>query len=138
MELKNGCNSPKDMVSGELLSRILGEEESACRYYGGYCGESNSSSLGRYRTRNSRMESGGNSGGSMNGCTNNDNACSGSCRPDDYGCGNSGRFSGLPLAMVYSVDQEWHELYEDVEALERGTMFKELDLPFYPGCKSCK
>ena len=35
-----------------------------------------------------------------------------------------------PLAMVYSPVQEWRELYDEETGLSRGTMFKELDLPF--------
>lgn len=37
---------------------------------------------------------------------------------------------GYPLAMVYSPVQEWRELYDEETGLSRGTMFKELDLPF--------
>lgn len=35
-----------------------------------------------------------------------------------------------PLAMVYSPIQEWRELYDNETGLTRGTIFKELDLPF--------
>lgn len=35
-----------------------------------------------------------------------------------------------PLAMVYSPIQEWRELYDNETGLSRGTIFKELDLPF--------
>ena len=38
-----------------------------------------------------------------------------------------------PLAMVYSPIQEFHELYSPEKALERGTLFLELDLPFEGG-----
>lgn len=34
------------------------------------------------------------------------------------------------LAMVYSPKQEWGETYEVNVALERGTLFPELDKPF--------
>ena len=37
---------------------------------------------------------------------------------------------GYPLAMVYSPIQEWRELYDNETGLARGTIFKELDLPF--------
>ncbi len=37
---------------------------------------------------------------------------------------------GTPLAMVYAPCQMWRDLYEPALALERGTLFKELDLPF--------
>ena len=38
-----------------------------------------------------------------------------------------------PLASVYSPIQHWRNLYEPEEALEKGTLFKELDLPFVCG-----
>ena len=38
--------------------------------------------------------------------------------------------TGYPLAMVYSPIQEWRELYDNDTGLSRGTIFKELDLPF--------
>ena len=39
--------------------------------------------------------------------------------------------NGNPLAMVYSPYQEWENLYEVESALQRGTIFKCLDFPFY-------
>ena len=41
-----------------------------------------------------------------------------------------------PLASVYSVLQSWNEIYDLDTALKRGTIFKELDLPFYGGACS--
>ena len=41
-----------------------------------------------------------------------------------------GLVGGYPLAMVYSPIQEWRELYDNEMGLSRGTIFKELDLPF--------
>ena len=38
-----------------------------------------------------------------------------------------------PLAMVYSPVQEWRELYDNEAGLARGTVFKELDFPFWGG-----
>lgn len=35
-----------------------------------------------------------------------------------------------PLAMVYSPIQNWRGLYDNETALRRGTLFKELDMPF--------
>lgn len=34
------------------------------------------------------------------------------------------------LAMAYVPSQPWEELYESEEALQRGTIFRQLDLPF--------
>ena len=57
------------------------------------------------------------------------------------GCGSSTPNSrwglkGYPLSMVYSPYQEWSGLYDMQTGLSRGTIFKELDLPF-EGCKGC-
>lgn len=39
------------------------------------------------------------------------------------------------LAMVYSPQQGWQNIYCEGDALTRGTIFAELDKPFYgPGC----
>lgn len=36
----------------------------------------------------------------------------------------------VPLAMAYVPVQKWRMLYEEDVALERGTLFRELDKPF--------
>lgn len=36
----------------------------------------------------------------------------------------------MPIAMAYVPYQQWRNIYEPREALKRGTIFKELDLPF--------
>lgn len=41
--------------------------------------------------------------------------------------------AGLPLAMAYVPWQCWYETYKPAEALHRGTIFPELDLPFLAG-----
>ena len=47
---------------------------------------------------------------------------------------NGYRFGSLPknapLAMAYVPMQRWEKLYEPAAALERGTLFCKLDLPF--------
>lgn len=35
-----------------------------------------------------------------------------------------------PIGMVYAQVQVWGDMYDPCEALKRGTMFRELDLPF--------
>lgn len=42
-----------------------------------------------------------------------------------------------PIAMAYVPWQKWRMLYEPKEALKRGTLFKELDLPF-EAAKECR
>lgn len=39
----------------------------------------------------------------------------------------------MVLAMAYVPAQKWQELYEPNEALHRGTIFRQLDLPFEGG-----
>ena len=42
-----------------------------------------------------------------------------------------------PIGMVYGVEQKFYRLYEPELSLEIGTIFEELNKPFYPtGCKS--
>ena len=50
-----------------------------------------------------------------------------SCTKDN--CGGWG-LENHPLAMVYSPCQAWGGAYTPEIALERGTLFSELDLPF--------
>ena len=41
------------------------------------------------------------------------------------------------VGMVYGVEQKFYRLYEPELSLENGTIFEELNKPFYPtGCKS--
>ncbi len=71
--------------------------------------------------------------------------CDGTLRETDQskdmnGCGRDDDGWGLrshPLAMIYSPLQEFREIYAPDVALQRGTMFTELDLPFegYKGSK---
>ena len=41
-------------------------------------------------------------------------------------------YPGVSLAMVYSPCQAFADLHEPDVGIERGTIFKELDKPFYP------
>lgn len=43
----------------------------------------------------------------------------------------------MPLAMAYVPYQQWRDLYSPNQGFNRGTIFKELDLPFTcaKGCK---
>lgn len=47
------------------------------------------------------------------------------------GSRNTWGLKGYPLASVYAPLQEWRDLYDYETALDRGTLFKELDLPFH-------
>ena len=61
------------------------------------------------------------------------NSCGCGC-----GCNNNSNYSAdfnHTLAMVYSPLQEFQNLYCEEEALTAGTIFRELDKPFYgPKC----
>ena len=39
----------------------------------------------------------------------------------------------VSLAMMYVPYQRFENLYDEEKALQRGTLFEELDLPFYGG-----
>ncbi|WP_295166659.1 MULTISPECIES: spore coat associated protein CotJA [Ruminococcus] len=53
---------------------------------------------------------------------------------NNNGNGSMTRFpKKTPLAMAYVPFQQWGETYGDDEALSRGTLFPELDLPFSKG-----
>lgn len=141
---KNFCCSPRDMADDEIVTRILGENGGKCgcrEESGRAAAESNEQrgcGCGSHReTRNSADSGRGTSAGRGSRC-----GCAREAerreeeRENECGCALDTRLAGSPLAMVYSPDQEWRELYSDDEALNRGTLFKELDKPFYPGCKT--
>lgn len=44
----------------------------------------------------------------------------------------------VSLAMAYVPYQRFEKLYSEEKALERGTLFEELDMPFYGGKKGVK
>lgn len=46
---------------------------------------------------------------------------------------NRDPLEGMPLAMAYVPWQRFCETYAPAEALKRGTIFPELDLPFLGG-----
>ena len=55
------------------------------------------------------------------------------CEKDGCGAGEfdtSWGLKGKPIAMVYSVLQDFDGLYDKEKALTRGTLFEGLDLPF--------
>lgn len=62
------------------------------------------------------------------------------------GCGGDNGFLAgeTPLGMVYSPVQIWRELYDPKTALTQGTLFRELNLEFYPTpcnkkeCTTCR
>ncbi len=54
-------------------------------------------------------------------------------------CINNSCINKYPPAMVYCPDHDFSDLYECDEALEHGTLFRVLDLVFYPTrCNNCR
>ena len=60
-----------------------------------------------------------------NGCDSDTNE-----KPSDSCMGISWGLSGYPLASVYAPLQSFENIYDTETAIKRGTVFKELDLPF--------
>lgn len=52
-------------------------------------------------------------------------------------CKKPGSLSDYALAMVYTPEQEFVEVYDPMTALSRGTMFSELDKPWLGSGGSC-
>ena len=46
--------------------------------------------------------------------------------------------AGAPLAMIYSPEQVWGEIYDPSEALDRGTLFEGLYLPLDVFCAEAR
>ena len=98
------------------------------------CGNSRES---RENSENSRM-SGCGCGNSRESREN-----GGSSRSNGCGCGNSSSdmdndcrnscLRGNSLAMVYSPCQRFENIYDTTEGLCRGTIFRDLDKPFWGG-----
>lgn len=105
-------------------------------------GRVGSGCMGNSCTKNSCMNNnscGSSQCGNMNSCVN--NQCGSMTRRSDFGgrrpliqgqcgCGKMDEICGMPLAMSYVPWQEWGETYELCKALEIGTIFPELNLPF--------
>lgn len=49
--------------------------------------------------------------------------------------GGSAAYNNMPVGMCYVPWQMWGSVYEPCKALERGTMFPDLDKPFLGGCR---
>lgn len=144
MEMKNCCSSPRDNIDNELLARLLDEKEPTADFCQNYPSP-------RIADRSSRCRRGQIHVHPAVSCRNAPNpACaSGNARSEsipenscecgcDDDCAKKNCLSSYPLAMSYTPDQEWRNLFEIEEALCHGTIFRELELPFYPACRSCR
>jgi len=141
------CQTPRERISDEMLLRMLDEEEPSVNFYGSarrieqnhdrrsYCGRTNTVEAKRCNeARNNCIGCTGESRRNLESrpiCTREQRpeprmeSCAENCAANHY-------LTGYPLAMAYVPDQEWRDIYEDEEGLDRGTIFHELDLPFYP------
>lgn len=79
----------------------------------------------------------GHNNGCGNNCNNNRNDMGnvGGSNCNHHNNNNVHNTNTCPLAMVYAVKQEWQNIYDPEIALLNGTVFEELNMPFYKsGC----
>ena len=146
---ENDVRNPRERADGELLRRLLAEEREhhhgcmAVPYRGGGhpsrgCDGSprgcvgigyDGSCRGEIQPRNENALNGDLSHGCHCGHTNACGSVSGEIG-NRYPCGENG-VTERSLAMVYAPIQYWRDAYEPEMALKRGTLFRELDMPFY-------
>ena len=128
MRVKNENFTPRERVNRELLDRMLAEsarEEAMERSPLPYpstipypATPAMACSCREERRCPANYES------QAPSCPKADDATSSTCRTPVY--------PGVSLAMVYSPCQAFTDLYEPEDGIDRGTIFKELDKPFYP------
>ena len=156
MDFQRENNTPLDRIDENMLRRIMREEYGdRNRSHCGSCG-ANDCDYPIYRDRNGDGEHGRRGDERMRPASARPSSNCSVCCPicgSSKGCscrsseGSRDRFypprlENVPLAMVYSPAQEWRNLYEPEIGFERGTIFKELDFPWYPtrcssqGCKN--
>lgn len=134
MKVKNENFTPRERVNRELLDRMLAEsareeayERSPLPHLSGVPYASTSAmSCPCHDQRNNRRqnECRVKSSESREYRNDEDSADTSVCRSPVY--------PGVSLAMVYSPCQAFHDLYDAEVAIDRGTIFKELDKPFMP------
>ena len=123
MEYRKFSNTPRERIDDDMLERILNEEDLPCCSYGDsmrQAAKRNGCGCGTGERRVMPRQE-------MIPPADDNEIC-----PD--GCGKKNCLSGYPLAMAYTPDQIWQNLYCDEDALSHGTMFTELYKPFYHGC----
>lgn len=118
MDQQRDCGSPLDRIDESVLRMMLGGDP----------GET-AGTTGTSRRSGGTRGSGVQSAERGFGCDSRGTAGATFALPDLY---------GTPLAMVYSPVQRFENLYDPEEGLAAGTIFRDLDFPFYPaGCSSC-
>ncbi len=133
-----GCGNMRDNQDKNVCMR---DSDNMCRVHGdtdarkhrdhvmqGGCTGENDMKGGCIRDNNMR-----------NSCRR-DKDMSGRCKMDKDMCnrrGNLNDMDGFALAMAYVPWQQWGEIYPLNTGLQRGTIFPELDKPFFKG-RCCK
>ncbi len=135
MYMEHDARLPHEVAEGELLCHLLEREA-----LGGSCAGPVSKGGRRGCTGDLRPQSDRRDGmaraegmqnGGVNGC-----GCDGGDSMSEgqignpYPCGENG-VEGRSLAMVYAPVQVWQNTYDPQMGLSRGTLFRELDMPFY-------
>ena len=135
MEMKNCCSSPRDRIDDELLENLLNEKEEFFGHSVEYSSRRNNTGRCRKCQINVNPAISSQQARPKNYDDKPDTECG--CDKNEE-CAKKNCLSGYPIAMSYTPDQEWKDLFEIEEALYHGTIFRELELPFYPSCGRCR
>lgn len=114
----NRCGYMRDKLDSCALQRIM-TQSTLRRENGCGCDNKNESEINEIK---------------RTGCGNQEPRESSENESCGCGCKNSESYNAefnYSLAMVYSPYQQWQNLYCEDEGLLAGTIFKELDKPFY-------
>ena len=140
--------SPRDRVDGELLRRLLGENshtdgqnDCGCETdvhdtshrnpHESACSRRTTCAVERevHRALTDRNLHPHHTVNGQCGPSNVKHTCLDGCDQDTHACPENG-INGRSLAMVYAPVQQFQQLYDPQTGLGRGTVFRELDLPF--------
>ena len=141
---QNELRTRRERTEGELLHQLLAQGGAEATYP-----KMTRGCDGRLRTGDHRGGMMPRGEGIMNGAAESIGGCG--CHDHDhdhdhgsmdhgeigntYPCGENG-VEGRALAMVYAPIQQWRNAYDPHTALHRGTLFRELDMPFCGGKKT--
>ncbi len=103
--------TPRERIGDDMLRRML-------------AGELTGNGIKRNMEEDTRR------GGQMNGQEELSSERGRCRRGDEMSASGSFGLEGYPLCMVYAPLQSFGNLYEPEDALKRGTLFREMDLPF--------
>ena len=133
MFTENDFMTPRERVNEALRQRMLESQNGAhlgCDRgdeRGGSCCERGSQRYDNSCGERDSQRYDNSCGGRRDGCS------SGEGRYDSHSGRKSWGLEEYPLASVFAPLQCWRNLYDAEVGLSRGTIFKELDLPFLCG-----